>query len=145
MRSSIFHAAGAVALAGCLAAGHGHAQPVLKSAQPDQKKPTVMQRKLTHAQKLLAALAIEDFKEMRTSAEGLKACVMDETWRINDTEKYLLHSDDFLRQTDAMIAAAKKKNADAATLAYVGMTLACVKCHRHLRDEREGNRKQNDQ
>jgi hypothetical protein len=123
----------AVALAAIFLPTHGRAEP---AAQPEAKKPTVMQRKLTHAQKLLAALATDDFHLMRTSAEGLRDCVKDETWRINDTEKYLMYSDDFLRQTDALQAAAKKKNADAAALAYVGMTLTCVKCHRHLRDER---------
>ncbi len=122
-----------------LLVGHGLAADDPKPAPATPRKnPTVMQRKLTHAQKVLEGLATEDFEKIRISAEGIRDCIKDETWRINDTEKYLTFSDNFLRQTEAMREAAKKKNIDSATLAYVGMTLSCVKCHQHLRDERGG-------
>ena len=127
----------AIVISSALLVGHGLAgdnpKPT-RAAQPE--KLTVMQRKLAHAKTLLEGLATEDFHKIRMSAAGLQDCVKDETWRINDTEKYLMLSDDFLRHTTALQDAAKKKNIDAAALAYVGMTLNCVKCHEHIRDQR---------
>ena len=99
------------------------------------KKPTVMQRKLSHAQKVLEGLAKEDYDAIRTGSDGLIACVRDASWRINDTDKYLLFSDNFRRSVEGLQKAAKDKKIDAAALAYVDMTLACVKCHRYMRDE----------
>src|SRR5262245_54517923 len=64
----------------------------------DDKKPTVMQRKLAHSQKILEGLAKEDFGKISTGADGLIECVKDATWKINQTEKYLLFSNDFLRR-----------------------------------------------
>ena len=127
----------AVVAGSLLLAEHGWAADPPRPAPPaPPKKLTVMQRKLIYAQKLLEGLAKEDYHQIRMSAEGLRACVEDETWRINDTEKYLMLTDDFLRHTDAIRKAAKEKNIDSVALAYVGMTLNCVKCHEHLRDQR---------
>jgi hypothetical protein len=112
----------------------GTAQEKPRATDPP-KKPTVMQRKLAHAQKVLEGLALEDFDKIRTSSDGLIECVKDASWRINETDKYLLFSNEFLRTVENLRKAAKDKKVDAAALAYVDMTLTCVKCHRYLRDE----------
>jgi hypothetical protein len=101
----------------------------------DDKKPTVMQRKLAHSQKVLEGLAKNDFGKIGTSAEGLIECVKDETWKINQTDKYLVYTNDFLRRAEGLKKAAKDKNLDAAALAYVDMTLTCIKCHQYLRED----------
>lgn len=115
--------------------GFGHAQ---EKKAPQPKKPTVMQRKLTHAQKVLEGVATGDFDTIAKNAEELKGCVKDATWRLIETEKYVAFSADFMGHLDNLQAAAKKKNTDAAALAYVEMTLTCVKCHQHVRDQRGG-------
>ena len=116
-----------------LMVGLSTAQEKPKAVDPP-KKPTVMQRKLAHAQKVLEGLALEDFDKIRTSSDGLLECVKDASWRINDTDKYVLFSNDFLRRVENLRKAAKDKKIDAAALAYVDMTLTCVKCHQYLRD-----------
>lgn len=110
------------------------AQDKPKTAPP-AKKLTVMQRKLVFAQKVLEGLALEDYDKIGTNADGLIECVKEVTWKLNDTEKYVLYSNDFLRHVENLKKAAKVKNIDAAALAYVDMTLTCVKCHQYLRDE----------
>ena len=102
----------------------------------EPKKPTVMQRKLTHSQKVLEGLATNDFRKIDAGADGLIGCVKDATWKINDTDKYLLYSNEFLRRAETLKKAAKDKNTDAAALAYIDLTLTCVRCHQHLREER---------
>ncbi|MBX9579370.1 MAG: hypothetical protein K2X87_03600 [Gemmataceae bacterium] len=114
--------------------GHGRADDKPKPAEPE-KKPTVMQRKLAHAQKVLEGLATEDYDLIGKNADGLIACVKDATWKIGRTDQYLLLSNDFTRGAEGLKKAAKEKKVDAAALAYVDLTLTCVKCHRYLRDE----------
>lgn len=132
--STLYRPAALAAVAAALLAIPGPAQEKPRPAAPP-KKPTVMQRKLAHAQKVLEGLALEDFDKIRTNSDGLIQCVKDATWRINDTDKYLLFSNDFRRTVENLRKAAKDKKVDAAALAYVDMTLTCVKCHRYLRDE----------
>lgn len=124
----------AVVAALALAAGGGRADDKPKPADPP-KKPTVMQRKLTHAQKVLEGLATEDYDKIGKNADGLLDCLKEATWKIAQTDRYVMYSDDFRRGVEGMRKAAKDKKIDAAALAYVDITLTCVKCHRYLRDE----------
>jgi len=133
MKPQTRHIACALVAATMLLVGLGTAQDKPKSVDPP-KKPTVMQRKLTHAQKVLEGLAMEDFDKIRNNSDGLIECIKDASWRINDTDKYVLYSNDFLRRVENLQKAAKDKKIDAAALAYVDMTLTCVKCHQYLRD-----------
>lgn len=134
MKTSTRAAGWAVVAAAALAAGHGRADDRPKPADPP-KKPTVMQRKLTHAQKVLEGLATEDYKKIGANADGLLDCIKDATWKIAQTDRYELYSGDFRRGVEGMKKAATDKKIDAAALAYVDITLTCVKCHRYLRDE----------
>jgi hypothetical protein len=122
----------AVALTAALAVGASFAD------EKKPKKPTVMQRKLQNAQLVLEGLAKADFEKIGKGADGLLVCVRDASWRAVKAPKYELYSNEFLRHIETLKKAAKKKNNDAAALAYVEMTLTCVKCHQHLRDERIG-------
>lgn len=108
-----------------------------KPAEPPKKK-TVMERKLEHAQKLLAALAKEDFKQIETAADELKLCAGEASWQVVKSAKYERYSNDFIRDLSDLQAAAKAKNTDKSALAYVSMTLTCVKCHQFVRDEKIG-------
>jgi len=124
-----------VAASGVVLVGYSRADDKPKP-KDEPKKPTVMQRKLTHSQKVLEGLATNDFKKIDAGADGLIECIKDATWKINDTDKYLLYSNEFLRRAEGLKKAAKDKNTDAAALAYVDLTLTCVRCHQHLRETR---------
>jgi len=120
---------------GLILTSFGRAEDKPKPKDPPKKKLTVMERKLAFAQKVLEGLAVKDFKKIDTAADGLIECVKDETWKINQTQQYLVYTNDFLRRAEGLKKAAKEKNLDAAALSYVDMTLTCVKCHQFLRDD----------
>lgn len=98
------------------------------------KEANFMEAKLRHSQKLLAALATEDYDQMIAQAQNLKLMSLESTWNILQTEDYIQHSADFRRRADSLTKAAKQKNLDAAALAYVQLTLNCIECHKHVRD-----------
>lgn len=104
-------------------------------AQPN-KVAAFMQLKLNHSQKLLEGIALEDFALIEKHAQALSTLSRDEMWQVYQTPEYLQYSAEFRRSADEVAAAAKKQNVDGAALAYVGMTLQCVHCHKHVRDVR---------
>src|ERR1051326_266521 len=97
-RTSILLATGLVILIGAL-------------AQPLKTTPAkeFMREKLDHSQKLSA---------MSQNAE----------WKMFQNPEYLELSASFRRYADTLTQAAKEKNLDQATVAYLGMTMSCVEC-----------------
>jgi hypothetical protein len=98
----------------------------------------LMKKKLEHSQKLLAGIAKGDFKVIAKQSDELMLISKEASWRALKTPRYELYTNEFRRRLTDLREAAEKKNIDAAALAYVDMTLTCVKCHKHIREERIG-------
>lgn len=96
----------------------------------------VMKKKLTHTQKLLEGIALNDFGTIRDNAEELIALSKQAEWMTLRTPEYELFTDSFRRSAQELEKAAKNKNLDGAALAYVDLTMTCVKCHKYVRDTR---------
>jgi hypothetical protein len=108
----------------------------MAAAQDVPKPPsrvTFMRTKLIHAQKVLEGIAKEDYDEVAKSSQAISLLTMEEQWNVMTTEQYLRQSRAFRDSADAITDAAKARNLDAMSLAYVDMTLSCVKCHKSLR------------
>lgn len=117
-------------------AGYARQAPKDKKSQPKlSAKQIVMQKKLVQAQKLLEGLAMGDFDKITASANELAELRKDAAWMVSKSRDYEVFSVEFSRQIEAAKRAAKNKNVDAAALAYVDMTLTCVKCHKYVREE----------
>jgi hypothetical protein len=111
----------------------------LVSGKEPQKKDDVkelMQQKLKHSQKILEAIATNDFDNLAKHADELIILSKEAEWKVLKTPRYETYSNDFRRNAEALVQSAKEKNVDAAALAYVDLTLNCVKCHKHVREVR---------
>ena len=104
-------------------------------AQNPGEKPLkpFMQMKLEPAKQILEGIALEDFDLINRSAQRISALTFDAGWMTIQTASYRQHSEDFQRSVAAISQAARNKHLNAATLAYMQMTLSCVQCHRDLR------------
>lgn len=102
--------------------------------QPNKVGP-FMRLKLEHAQSVLAGLALEDYEAISQNAQKISLLTQDENWQVLQTIDYRRHSDDFRRTANQLAEAARKKNLDGATLAYMQLTMQCVQCHKHVRGE----------
>jgi hypothetical protein len=104
-----------------------------------QEGPTTkpfMRAKLDHSQKMLEALAMEDFNGMAKESQALSLLSLAASWQVLQTPEYAQQSLEFRRAADAVHNAAEKKNLDGAALAYVQMTMKCVNCHKYVRGVR---------
>jgi hypothetical protein len=107
--------------------------------EPSKKEADVkelMQQKLKHSQKVLEAIAIGNFDGIAKHAEELINLSKEAEWKVIKTPRFETYSNDFQRNAEALVKGAKDKNIDAAALAYVDLTLNCVKCHKYVREVR---------
>jgi hypothetical protein len=96
----------------------------------------LMQKKLSHAQKLLEGIALGNFEVIGLQAGDLMNVSKRAEFKVFKTAEYELYSNDFRRSLEDIRKGVKEKNLDAATLGYVDMTISCVRCHKHVREVR---------
>ena len=102
-------------------------------AERPNKVSIFMKSKLVPSQNLVKGLATEDYELLAKNAQKLALLSQESTWKVLQTADYLRHSNEFRRSADAIQKAAVDKNLDGATLAYVQMTMNCVRCHQYVR------------
>lgn len=107
--------------------GHGEESPKLRQ---------MMQKKLEHSQKVLEGITQNDFDKIAKHAEEMILISKSTEWMVLKTPQYELHSNEFRRIAESLIQNAKDKNLDGAALAYLDLTMNCVKCHKYVREVR---------
>ena len=101
--------------------------------KPGMSTKEFMREKLAHSQKVLEGLAMEDYFTIQAESKKLSAMTQEATWQAFQNPDYAQHSAIFRRHANALMRAAQDKNLDAATLAYVRLTMSCVDCHKLVR------------
>jgi cytochrome c556 len=95
-----------------------------------------MRQKLEHAKNVLEGLAMEDFASIAKNATAMRELSEDARWRVSPNINYLRFSNEFQDLAGELAAKAKERNLDGATLAYVKLTMNCIKCHQLVREGR---------
>ena len=95
-----------------------------------------MRKKLELSQGVLKGLTTEDYDLIVQNAKDMRALSEDSQWRVSPNINYLRLSNEFQALTDELQKKASAKNLDGAALAYVEITLNCVKCHKLVREEK---------
>jgi len=137
MKTTVWRRWGAVApVAACavaLAVGLG------VRGQEEATRAETMRKKLEYSKQVLEGLTKEDFPEMTRGARALKTLGESEVWGdLNrpEAERYGLYIKEFQSLAGELVAKADAKNLDGVTLAYVQLTVNCVRCHKELRESR---------
>ena len=92
-----------------------------------------MRDKLELAQGILEGLSVENYDLIVSRSQKLSAMSQQADWKVFENPDYEQQSIAFRRNVDALTKAAKNKNLDGATLAYVRVTMSCVECHKYVR------------
>ena len=93
----------------------------------------VMRQKLAHSQGVLEGIVKEDYDRLALNAQKLVQLSQTTGWYSRQTPEYELFTTEFRRHAQTLVKAAKEKNLDAATGAYMQMTVSCVSCHKYMR------------
>ena len=92
-----------------------------------------MRDKLELAQGILEGLSVENYDLITSRAQRLSAMSQQADWKVFENPDYEQQSLAFRRNVDSLTKAAKNKNLDGATLAYVRVTMSCIECHKYVR------------
>jgi hypothetical protein len=110
--------------------------PPDKPKKDDGKIKDLMKAKLAHSQKILEALALNDYKAMAKNGQALIALSARAEWRVFPSPEYSMYSNEFQRAAESLVKKAREENQDGATLAYLELTMNCVRCHKYVREIR---------
>ncbi len=120
----------AILLAGLLAGGLAVGLAQNKKSRATKE---FMRDKLELAQGILEGLSVENYDLIISRSQKLSAMSQQADWKVFENPDYEQQSIAFRRNVDALTKAAKNKNLDGATLAYVRVTMSCVECHKYVR------------
>ncbi len=112
--------------------------PAAKPADKKSAQAALMGKKLDHAKRLLEGLTLNDLSKAGKSADELMAVSQKAEFAAFKTKEYDLYTNDFRRALETIAKKAKDGNLDGATLGYVNMTLACIRCHQATREIKLG-------
>jgi hypothetical protein len=112
------------------------AVPSSSQEKKKRERDPLMVEKLKESQILLEGLALNDPAKVQKSAEELLRISKEAQFRkAVNTPQYEYHANTFQRSAEVAIEKAKAKNVDGATLAYLDMTMTCVRCHQYTREQ----------
>lgn len=104
--------------------------------KPKREPDPLMQAKLKESQALLEGLTVNDLGKVEKSAEELlKISKSAQLRKALKTPAYDVYANSFQRSAETVIEKAKAKNLDGAALAYVDMTMTCIRCHQYTREQ----------
>ena len=93
-----------------------------------------MRKKLEASNDILEGLTTDDTDLIEKGAKKLAELSGAEQWRISKDAMYKQFSDEFTRNAEKLVEAAKEKNIDRAALRWMDTTMSCIECHRFVRN-----------
>ncbi|MEM9826460.1 MAG: hypothetical protein AAF958_07715 [Planctomycetota bacterium] len=117
-------------------------RPDDRQAEPDSGRKDslarpvqpVMRAKLDSAKDILEGLTLEDHDKVAAAAEKLRSLSLDAGWSVIQTERYRFESEEFRRNCQSIVEAAKRKDTGRVAVGYIAMTVRCVECHDYIRN-----------
>jgi len=92
----------------------------------------VMREKLVRAERLLGAVVTSNWAALDRDVLALEELTEDPAWSVMLMPEYARGSDAFLRALQDLKEAADRRDPEATPLAYVSLTLSCVRCHQDV-------------
>jgi cytochrome c556 len=102
-------------------------------AEKESGVKEAMRKKVAYSQQVLLGLTLEDYGLIAKNAEKLVELSNKTNWYSRQVPEYELFLNEFRRNAQDLMTAGQQKNLDAASLAYVQMTLSCISCHAFIR------------
>jgi hypothetical protein len=102
-------------------------------AEKESGVKEAMRKKVAYSQQVLVGITLEDYGLIANNAEKLVELSNKTNWYSRQVPEYELFLNEFRRNAEELMKVSQQKNLDAASLAYVQMTLSCVSCHKFIR------------
>lgn len=109
---------------------------VVATAPQDTESPLsgFMHAKLDASNRILEGLVIDNMKKVKSGADALLQMSDAEQWRASNDMLYLQHSRTFRESVTALQEKAGRGSVDGVALAWMDVTLNCIRCHEWVRN-----------
>jgi hypothetical protein len=110
---------------------------VLGSATTEVASQTVplkqlMRQKLVQSEKLLEAVVTSNWAELARRSRTLEELTNEPAWMALKTPEYVRQSSAFMEAAHDLADAADRRDQEATPVAYLSLTLSCVRCHQYV-------------
>jgi hypothetical protein len=105
-----------------------------KKDEPQQALQRFMRQKLQASNLILEGLCTEDLKMVTDGAATLMKMSKEEKWRVSNDMMYRRYSKEFVNAVEELEQEAKDNDMDGTSMAWVNVTMKCLKCHEWVRN-----------
>ncbi len=92
----------------------------------------LMRQKLEVSEKLLESVVTSNWAELVRRSRALEELTNDPAWAVLKTPEYGRQSSAFVQAAHDLVEAAERRDQEATPLAYLSLTLSCVRCHQYV-------------
>jgi hypothetical protein len=105
-----------------------------KKSQPGGDLQKFMRQKLQASNLILEGLCTEDLALVNKGAETLMKMSKEEKWRVSNDMMYRRYSKEFGEAAEELQKEATDNDMDGTSMAWVNVTMKCLKCHEWVRN-----------
>lgn len=100
----------------------------------------MMQEKLVHSQRILAALTTSNYTQLQKETAALTVITESPKWSELMTPEMRPFATGFAKALADLTTAADRRDYDSAAAGFSALTTACLSCHKHVMNSRIARR-----
>ena len=105
-----------------------------KQNEPEHALQRFMRQKLQASNLILEGLCTENLKMVSEGSDTLMKMSREEHWRVSNDMMYRRYSTEFTQAVEELQKEAESNDIDGASMAWVNVTMKCLKCHKWVRN-----------
>ncbi|MEI7698775.1 MAG: hypothetical protein WCK86_03195 [Planctomycetia bacterium] len=105
-----------------------------KNEDPKHILSKFMRQKLQASSQILEGLCTEDLEMVSEGSAVLLQMSNEERWRVSNDIMYRRYSQEFATAVEELQKESKDQDMDGTSLAWVNVTMKCLKCHEWVRN-----------
>ncbi len=105
-----------------------------KKDEPAGSLHRFMRQKMQASNLILEGLCMDDLKAVAAGTQTLLKMPSEAKWRVSNDMMYRRYSNEFLQAVEELQKEAEENDMDGASMAWVNVTMKCMKCHKWVRN-----------
>ena len=93
-----------------------------------------IRHKMQASNLILEGLCMDDMKSVADGAQSLLKMPSEAKWRVSNDVMYRRYSSEFVQAVEELQKEAEENDIDGASMAWVNVTMKCLKCHKWVRN-----------
>ena len=93
-----------------------------------------MRQKMQASNLILEGLCMDDLQSVADCSKTLLKMPSEAKWRVSNDMMYRRYSTEFVQAVEELQKEAEENDIDGASLAWVNVTMKCLKCHKWVRN-----------